>query len=374
MLFETTHIGKMFLKNRFVRSATWEGLSNEDGSCTSDLIDMMADLAIGGVGLIISGHAYVSREGQASPRQLGVYSDILLPDLCEMADAVHRQGGKIAMQLAHGGCHAAKNITGLESIGPSVPDETRGFTCREMTTEDIDEVVEAFARAAARAKRAGFDAVQIHAAHGYLLSQFLSPFYNRRTDSYGGSLENRARIVLEVLGSVRKAVGNDYPVLIKINSQDYLDGGLTVEEMVEVCSLLEGAGIDAIEMSGGTVNEGSRYKASRTLTLEFQEDEVYYREAAMKYKTKVHIPLILVGGIRSYSVADSLVKNDLADYIALSRPLIREPHLVNRWKSGDLRTATCISCNACFRPARKGEGLYCVVEKCMRENSERKEQ
>lgn len=366
MLFESTEIRGLVLKNRFVRSATWEGLANEDGSCTSRLIDLMTELALGGVGLIISGHAYVSREGQASLRQLGIYDDILLPDLIEMADAVHREGGKIAIQLAHGGCHGAIKITGLETRGPSVPDETRGFSCREMSEDDIAETVSSFGRAALRAKTAGFDAVQIHAAHGYLLSQFLSPFYNRRTDTYGGCLENRARIVLEVLNAIRQTVGKDYPVMIKINSQDYLEGGLTVDEMVKVCMLLEDAGIDAVEMSGGTVNEGSRYKASRTLTLELQEDEVYYREAAAKYKKKVHVPLILVGGIRSFSVAENLVRNGRADYIALSRPFIREPFLVNRWRSGDLRTATCISCNACFRPARQGEGLHCVVEECMK--------
>lgn len=366
MLFESTEIRGLVLKNRFVRSATWEGLANDDGSCTSRLIDLMTELAIGGVGLIISGHAYVSREGQASLRQLGIYDDILLPDLIEMADAVHREGGKIAIQLAHGGCHGANKITGLETRGPSVPDETRGFSCREMSEDDIAETVLSFGRAALRAKNAGFDAVQIHAAHGYLLSQFLSPFYNRRTDTYGGCLENRARIVLEVMNAIRQAVGKDYPVMIKINSQDYLEDGLTVDEMVKVCMLLEDAGIDAVEISGGTVNEGSRYKASRTLTLELQEDEVYYREAAAQYKKKVHVPLILVGGIRSFSVADNLVRNGIADYIALSRPFIREPFLVNRWRSGDLRTATCISCNACFRPARQGEGLHCVVEECIK--------
>lgn len=366
MLFEATEIQGMVLKNRFVRSATWEGLANEDGSCTSRLIDLMAELAIGEVGLIISGHAYVSREGQASNRQLGIHSDVMLPDLMEMADAVHREGGKIAIQLAHGGCHGAIKSTSFEAIGPSVPHETAGFSCREMSGEDIAITVSSFGAAALRAKKAGFDAVQIHAAHGYLLSQFLSPFYNRRTDQYGGSLENRIRIVLEVFEAIRKSVGKDYPVMIKINSQDYLEGGLTVEEMVQICLLLEKAGMDAVELSGGTVNEGSRYKASRTLTLELQEDEVYYREAALQYKKKVKIPLILVGGIRSFSVSDSLVRNNMADYIALSRPFIREPHLINRWRSGDLKTAKCISCNACFRPARKGEGLHCVVEECMR--------
>lgn len=366
MLFEHTEINGMVLKNRFVRSATWEGMADEDGSCTSGLVDLMEDLAVGEVGLIISGHAYVSPEGQASPRQLGVYDDKLIQGLSRMTGAVHRSGGRIALQLAHAGCHGAGAVSGLETIGPSVPGETMGFSCREMTEEDISSTVIAFGSAALRAKKAGFDAVQIHAAHGYLLSQFLSPFYNRRSDEYGGSLENRARIVIEVLNSVRRAVGGNYPVLIKINSEDFIEGGFCLEDMVRTCAMLEEAGIDAVEISGGTVNEGSRYSASRTTTLESGDDEVYYRTAAAKYKELIRVPLILVGGIRSFSTAEELVKADLADYISLSRPLIREPHLIVRWGSGDLSPAKCISCNACFRSARKGKGLYCVVEDCLR--------
>jgi len=365
MLFDETSINGMSLRNRFVRSATWEGMANEDGSCTSRLIDLMADLAIGKVGLIITGHAYVSPEGQASLKQMGIHRDDLIPDLSEMADAVHREGGRIVAQLAHAGCHGAVKITGVEPIGPSLPDEEWSFACREMDRGDMTSTVEAFRKAALRAKQAGFDGIQVHAAHGYLLSQFLSPFYNRREDEYGGTLENRARLLMEVLAVIRSSVGENFPILVKINSQDYLPGGLTVPEMVEVSLMLEKAGADAIEMSGGTVNEGSRYRASRTLTLESQEDEVYYREAALKYKEQIHIPLILVGGIRSLPVAEALVSEGKADYISLSRPLIREPHLVNRWLSGDDRPARCISCNACFRPARKGDGLRCVVEECL---------
>ncbi|MBN1334143.1 MAG: NADH:flavin oxidoreductase [Synergistales bacterium] len=366
MLFESTSINGMVLNNRFVRSATWEGLANEDGSCTSRLIDIMADLAIGQVGLIITGHAYVSPEGQASLRQMGIHRDEFLPDLSEMADAVHREGGKIVLQLAHAGCYGAVKLTGIEPIGPSIPDEKWSFACREMNSEDIRATVEAFRNAALRTKKAGFDGVQIHAAHGYLLSQFLSPFYNKRKDQYGGSIENRARMLLEIIGEIRSVVGEDFPILVKINSDDYLDSGFCLEDMLIVSKMIEEAGVDSIEMSGGTVNEGSRYKFSRTLTLESEEDEVYYREAALKYKKKVNIPLILVGGIRSFPVAEDIVYREVADFISFSRPLIREPHLVRRWKEGDTRPARCISCNACFRPARKGDGLRCVVEECLR--------
>jgi len=361
-LFETTAINTMNLKNRFVRSATWEGMAGEDGSCTPRLIDLMVELAGGGVGLIISSHTYVSREGQAGPWQLGIYSDELIPNLRAMTEAVHKQGGKIALQLAHAGCRADSNLTGMKPLGPSVKEKENGSLCREMTHKEIRQTAEAFAKAAARAQQSGFDGVQIHAAHGFLLSQFLSPFYNKRKDNYGGRIENRARIVLEVFQSIRDAVGDRFPVLIKMNSEDFLDTGLCVAEMLEVAAMLERAGIDAIELSGGTADSG-RFVPVRKGRIDSEEDEVYYREAAKRYKEKIGVPLILVGGIRSYGVAKQLVETGVADYISLSRPLIREPHLINRWKSGDTRRATCLSDNMCFNPIKAGEGAYCYTEK-----------
>jgi 2,4-dienoyl-CoA reductase-like NADH-dependent reductase (Old Yellow Enzyme family) len=242
-----------------------------------------------------------------------------------------------------------------------------GSSCREMTQADISKVIEAFARGAVRAKQAGFDGVQIHAAHGYLLSQFLSPFFNKRTDEYGGTIENRTRIVLEVLGSIRASVGHDFPVLIKINSEDFLDKGLTVEDMLHAAALLEQAGIDAIELSGGTAYSDKRIPV-RIAKIDTEEKEVFYKAAAKRYKEKITVPLMLVGGIRSYEVAERLVARGIADYISLCRPLIREPHLINRWKQGDTRKATCLSDNLCFKPTRAGQGLYCVVEKRLRDN------
>lgn len=364
-LFEKTTINDMILKNRFVRSATWEGMAREDGACTPRLNDLMAELARGGVGLIISGHSYVSREGQAGPWQLGVYSDELFQGLTKMAEAVHKEGGKIVMQLAHAGCHAAFNLTGLQPLGPSVMENQQVPFCREMTKEEILKTVEAFGRGAARAQEAGFDGVQIHAAHGYLLSQFLSPFYNKREDEYGGSIENRARFVLEVLGSIRARVGNHFPVLIKINSEDFLDKGMSVDEMIHVAAMLEKAGIDAIELSGGTIFSG-KYNPIRKGKIASKDKEVYYRKAAQLYKKKIRVPLMLVGGIRSYSVAEQLVTEDLTDYISLCRPLIREPDLIKRWQSGNTGIATCQSDNLCFKPALEGKGIYCVTEEKLR--------
>jgi 2,4-dienoyl-CoA reductase-like NADH-dependent reductase (Old Yellow Enzyme family) len=193
------------------------------------------------------------------------------------------------------------------------------------------------------------------------VSQFLSPYFNQRRDEYGGSIENRARLAIEVVQAIRKAVGPGFPILIKLNSEDFLPGGLMVEEMVQTAILLEKNGIDGIEMSGGTIisKERSPFRKGKIPT---DEAEVYYEDAAKQYKKKVHVPLMLVGGIRTFETAERLVAEGLTDYISLSRPLIREPELVNRWKSGDRRPATCISDNGCFKPTIEGRGVYCVVE------------
>ena len=190
-------------------------------------------------------------------------------------------------------------------------------------------------RAAGRAQAAGFDGVQIHAAHGYLLSQFLSPYFNKRTDEFGGSLENRARIVLAILAGIQAACGKSFPLLIKLNSEDFIDGGLTVGDSLEIATMLEQSGIDGIEISGGTADAASHVTPIRRGRLPSEDREVYYREAVKRFKATLRIPLILVGGTRSYTVAEKLVADGIADYVSLSRPFIREPHLVARWKSGN---------------------------------------
>ncbi|OPY78067.1 MAG: NADH oxidase [Syntrophorhabdus sp. PtaU1.Bin153] len=360
-LFDPTEIKGMEITNRFVRSATWEGLAAEDGSVTPRLTEIALKLVHGGVGLFITGHTYVSREGQATPWQLGIYSDHLITGLSEMVEAVHGAGGKIAIQLAHAGARAAFDLSGLEPIGPSqfaVGMETPG---KAMDGKDIDRVIEAFARAATRARAAGFDAIQIHGAHGYLVSQFLSPAFNKRADEYGDSIENRERFVLKIVKAMRTAVGPDFPLLIKINSQDFIPGGFSVEDMLHTSKALQEAGIDAIEMSGGTFASGNK-NPSRQGRPRKNESEAYYEHAARRYKERISIPLILVGGIRRFETAEKLVVEGIADYIALSRPLICEPGLINRWKSGDTKPARCISDNGCFKPGFEGKGVSCPVK------------
>jgi 2,4-dienoyl-CoA reductase-like NADH-dependent reductase (Old Yellow Enzyme family) len=357
-LFEKTRIGSLSLSNRFVYSATWDGRADDKGFCTQKNIDALVERAHGGVGLLITGLTSVKQEGRAAPWQLAVWSDEYIVGLSKMTGAVHDAQGKVVMQLAHGGCYAPPALTGHEAFGPSANDTDKFPICRGMTPADINQVVEAFGKAAGRAKRAGFDGVQLHAAHGYLLSQFLSPFFNIRTDNYGGSIENRARILLEAFQAVRNEVGEQFPVFVKINSEDFVEGGLTADEMLQVCAMLEKAGVDAIEMSGGTVYVSGAFSCCRV----GQDQDVYYIEAAGRYKERIGVPLLLVGGIRSPEQTEAIFRARLADYVSICRPLIREPDLIKRWKSGDTKPAACISCSGCFAPGLKGEGVHCVFE------------
>ena len=360
-LFEPSEINGMKLENRFVRSATWEGMAAEDGSCTPKLINLMADLARGGVGLIISSHTYVQKNGQAGNGQLGIHNDDLIPGLQKMTAAVHTQRGKIICQLAHAGFFANAKLTGLTPIAPSNVEGIAKSPRKEMTQEDIQRVIEAFAASAARAKSAGFDGVQIHGAHGYLISEFISPMFNHRTDSYGGSIKNRARLALEVLHAIREKVGGNFPVLIKLNCKEFTDGGLQPDEFVQVGKMLADAGIDAIEVSGGLpINPKNR---PSQLGINTEEKEAYFQQEAKALRKQTHIPIILVGGNRSFHVAERLLNEEVADYISMARPLIREPHLINRWRAGDLTKSACVSDNRCFQPAIEGKGIYCVTEK-----------
>lgn len=360
-LFESTEINGMKLANRFVRSATWEGMAAQDGACTPSIVDLMSKLAKGGVGLIITSHAYVREDGQAGPRQLGIYDDTFIEGFLNMTKTVHELGGRIVLQIAHGGLLASFKLTRQIPPAPSRLEDFKEFPHREMSMADIREVASCFGRAAYRAREAGFDGVQLHSAHGYLLSQFLSPAFNKRRDDYGGLLRNRARLLLQILSRLKIEVGNNFPILIKMNSEDFVGDGLTLEDSLKVGAMLQEGGIDAIELSGGTPFSGDLGSIRKGIKSE--EDEAYFKDAAKAFKRKLSIPLILVGGIRTFQVAEDLITGGTADYISMSRPFIREPDLINRWASGDRRRATCLSDSLCFSPIVDGEGIHCVVEK-----------
>ena len=334
-------------------------MATEDGRVTPKLTETMAALAAGGVGLIVSGHAYVDRIGQASPFQMGIYDDSLIDGLKSMTDAVHKAGGRIVAQLAHAGTFALKKAIGTAPVVASAFDGLAKTPRTELTIDDIVNLKAAYVAAARRAKDAGFDGIQLHSAHGYLLSQFLSPWFNRRTDAYGGSVDNRVRLHVEIIQAVRDAVGADYPMLVKMNCEDFADGGLTVDESITAARQMAAAGLDAVELSGGLLT-GGKLSPSRP-NINRPEKEAYFQEAARAFKNALAVPLILVGGIRSPAVAERLFEEGAADGFALSRPLIREPDLIKRWQSGDRSPARCLSDNLCFRPGMMGQGIYCVT-------------
>jgi 2,4-dienoyl-CoA reductase-like NADH-dependent reductase (Old Yellow Enzyme family) len=298
----------------------------------------MARLAAGGVGLIITGHTYIRPDGQHSPWQLGIYKDELIPGLQAMTRAVHDKGGKIVLQLGYGGAYLSKSRVA------------------KMSHQDIRQLVAAYGAAARRAKTAGFDGVQIFAAHGFFLSQLLCPRYNDRSDQYGGAIENRARALLEVLASIRDHAGDDYPVLVKLNCRDFVDNGLELQDSIQVAMMLQQNGIDAIELSGGLLNNPNIMQSN----IDTQGSEAYFQKEARAFKEKIDVPVILVGGIRSYGLAERLVAEGVADYISMSRPFIRDPELILRWKAGERLEAECISCNNCFEQIKQGIGVSCV--------------
>ena len=363
-LFDNSSINGLQLKNRFVRSATWEGMATADGAVTPKLIDTMVALAKGGVGLIITGHAYVEKKGQASPFQLGIYEDNQIDALASMATAVHAAGGRIVAQLAHAGHFALQKAIGTAPRVVSNFPELAQTPRKELTDNDIQDLIADMAAAARRAQAAGFDGIQLHSAHGYLFSQFLSPWFNRRTDTYGGSIDNRVRIHVETIRAIRQTVGAAYPILVKINAEDFSDGGLTVADSIVAATSMVRAGLDAVELSGGLLT-GGKLSPSRP-AINRVEKEAYFQDAAHAFKQVLDIPLILVGGIRSVAVAERLYQSGVADFFSMSRPLIREPGLINRWQSGDRSQARCLSDNLCFRPGMTGQGIYCVTEE--REN------
>jgi len=361
-LFKKTTINGMTLTNRFVRSATWEGMCETDGRPTLKLASCYRDLAAGDVGLIITGYAFVRPDGKQIPGKMGIYTDDFAAEMRSLTQAVHNESGKICMQLVHSGGQTTAKAAGRRPLAPSAvkveqfPEEPEA-----MSKEDIDEIVAAFGDGARRAKKYGFDAVQIHAAHGYLINQFLSPLTNRRTDGYGGSVENRCRFLLEVYRRVRSEVGPDFPVFVKLNGSDNLQGGLDISDAIHAARLLDIEKIDAIEVSGGTSASGERGPV-RT-RIDKPVSEAYNLALALEIKQAVRCPIMAVGGFRSLEVINKAVIENGTDYISLSRPFIREPRLIKRWKEGDLSPARCISCNGCFKPGLKEGGIYCVVEK-----------
>jgi|MudIll2142460700_1097286.scaffolds.fasta_scaffold108000_2 2,4-dienoyl-CoA reductase-like NADH-dependent reductase (Old Yellow Enzyme family) len=367
-VFENTTINGMALSNRLVRSATWEGMCEADGRPTAKLAALYRDLAAGGVGLIITSYTFVRPDGKQLPGKMGIHTDAFSSDMRHLVQSVHKEGGKICLQLVHAGGQTDTKTAGRRPLAPSAvkvaqfPEESAA-----MTKQDIEGIVTAFGDSAHRAREYGFDAVQLHAAHGYLINQFLSPLTNHRTDEYGGTLENRCRFLLEVYRRVRLESGADFPVLVKLNGSDNLKGGLDMGDAVHAAMLLDREKIDAIEVSGGTSASGN--KGPVRIKVDAPEREAYNLGLAREIRKAVSCQLMSVGGFRSLEVIRKAIREDSVDFISMSRPFIREPRLANRWKEGDLSPARCISCNGCFTPGFKEGGIYCVVERKEKERA-----
>lgn len=358
-LFSEGSIKGITLKNRIVRSATWEGMCDGEGNPTGRLIDLYRTLCRGGVGLIVTGYTYVRADGKEMPGTMGIHSDDRIPALKRLTQAVHEEGGRIFCQLFHAGGRASAKETGVRPLAPSeIKDATARDMPRAMSEQDILELVAAFAQGAGRARRAGFDGVQLHGAHGYLINQFLSPLNNARQDAYGGPLNHRIRFLREVYDAVRREVGPSYPVSIKLTAADNIPGGFTLEEAVTVARSLEAWGIDAIEVSSGTVDAGEEGPARRK--IDSPEREAYNALYARRIKAEVKVPVIAVGGFRSLEVGEAILEKEGADFIALSRPFIREPGLVRKWEADRTHRALCVSCNGCFLAGIKDGGIRCV--------------
>lgn len=351
-LFEPVSIGTLRLPNRTVRSATAEYLSDEEGRPLPELSEMYCALARGGVGLIVTGHAYVHPSGRCRVQMSGIHDDALIPDWAALVERVHEAEGRIAIQLNHGGRQCDPEAVDGPLFAPSpiaLNDESP--RPQELSERQIEDLIRAFGDAAGRAKEAGFDAVQIHGAHGYLINSFDSPASNWRRDAWGGSSTRRLRFLEEVAAAVRDAVGNDYPVFVKLGTVDFVRDGLTEDDGIEIIRHLADMGLDGVEISGG-IGGGSMRAGIRE-----PEDEAYFLPIARKARYVTNLPIVLVGGLRSRQVMRRVLDEGSAELISMCRPLIREPDLVNRIREGQPR-ATCISCNQCW--PRAGElGISC---------------
>ena len=354
-------IGDLVIKNRLIRAATSETMATADGEATDELVRLYSDLARGGAGLIITGHIYVEPRGQYEPRQLGLDRDECVAPLLRVTDEVHRHGGRIFAELSHAGSQSL--IPEIIPLAPSiVPNAIFARPPVEMSENDIENVISSFAAAAERAQRAGFDGVHLHSGNGYLLSQFNSPFANRRDDRWVGDQERRARFILEVLRAVRRATGADFPITARLGLADAVANGLTLSDGLAIARQLAAEGVAALEVTYGVMTsyrENIRPYAGTTRLRAIADGmlhrsfsppvpEAYYRPFARAATAAVNVPVILVGGLRSTEVMDDVISSGDADFLALARPFVREPDLVNKIAQGRRGPVDCVSCNVCF--------------------------
>ncbi|MFC1823226.1 NADH:flavin oxidoreductase [Thermodesulfobacteriota bacterium] len=352
-LFESLTINKMVLQNRFVRSATVENLGHE-GKVTDTLLALYRDLAKGDVGLIVTGGLSTKKAGEIIPGQLAADSDETIPGLKRLVRVVHEHGGKIAAQLLHAGWNCRPEVTGSQPEGPSaIINPHTGLQVRELSGDEIHELVDFFVQAARRAMEAGFDAVQLHGAHSHLMSSFLSPVTNKREDQWGGSAEGRSRFPMEIYRGIRESTGPDYPILIKLGMVDIHPKGKPLSEGIKTAMLLEKEGIDAIEISEGLEADPMNH-------VRLDGISPFYLEECRQSRDNLSLPLILVGGMRTFSDMEAVLREGVADGISMCRPLIMDPFLVRKFKEGQTDSSDCTSCNGCVEQVMQGD-LRCIL-------------
>lgn len=353
-VFDPVRLGKLPLTNRLVRSATYEGMAGTRGEVTPPLLKIYSELAANKVGLIITSGAYVLPEGKGMPGMLGIDDDLLISGYRQLTDQIHQHGSKCIMQLIFCGTQGFIDVSNVYSPS-AVPEILTRRSGKAMDSADISHLKRAFVAAAGRANTAGFDGVEIHSSAGFLLSQFLTPYYNRRNDNYGGAIENRSRLLGEICGEIRETVGDEFSVLVKINCADYIDGGLNFADSLYVCEQLAKKRVDAIELTGGVAAVRETTSVRKGILSPGQES--YFAEDAAQIAAKVPIPIILDGGHRSLSVMNHWLNQSDISFFALCRPLLAEPGLIARWYRGDTSKAKCISCNRCSAFT----GTFCKV-------------
>lgn len=360
-LFEPAELGKMTLKNRFIRSATWEGLAEDKGQINDAIMDLYENLAKGGASAIITGYAFVMEDEQPNPKMFGIYNDSFADSYKPLTELVHKHDTRIIMQLVYGGSFTGHDLGKRIIWGPSaVTNKITGVTPVEMSIENIKTLTKAFGDGAKRAMDSGFDGVEIHAGHGYLLNHFLSPFFNQREDAYGGNSENRARIIYEIFDAIREKTTADFPILIKLNCSDFMGTkGFVFEECKTLCKNLADKGIAAVEISGGPVFSPPKTEKEPTLEVTLEAKDSYFRDYAKDIAADIEVPVILVGGNRAMNTMEKILYDSDIEYFSFSRPLLSEPDLINKWKEDRNTKPRCTSCMKCFTP----EGNICILNR-----------
>jgi 2,4-dienoyl-CoA reductase-like NADH-dependent reductase (Old Yellow Enzyme family) len=374
-LFYPVKLKNLVLKNRFIMSATNDNLAEKNGQVSQSQIYRMIALAQGEVALIILGALSVDAAGRTHPDLLSLHDEKALPGLEKLVNAVHQNGGKVAAQLTHLGVWAAgmQNMLGKEALAPSLLLENNYYHSRPyfsagkyhaMSSLEIEHVIAAFAQAAKRAEQAGFDMIQIDAARDSLLSQFLSRQTNTREDQWGGELEGRSKIHIDVIKAIRNEVGPFFPISIKLGVQDGFSDGLTFNEGKAVAlKLAQHFELDGLEVSQGL--QGHNWDETvLKINIHKQEEEGYFHTWTQAIKNKAKTtPIIMNGGLRSYNYMDEIIRNNHADLLSLCRPLIKQPSLIKMWKEKNRQKADCTSCNKCILALMQGLPFGCYIDK-----------